>query len=98
MPTWLHFGRILDVLGGSGRLLGPLGGVLGPSSGVLAASWRVLDLKSRLGGLLAASWRRLGLQNPPNINLTRHGTGSAVLFKGSLMQKPCGTTLYRKAS
>ena len=80
VPTWLHFGEILDVLGGSGRLLGPLGGVLGPSWGVLAASWRVLDLKSRLGGLSAASWRRLGLQNPPNINLTRHGTGSADFF------------------
>ena len=34
----------------------------------------------------------------PNINLTRHGTGSAVLFKGSFMQKPCGTTLDRKVS
>ena len=49
MPTWLHFGRILDVLGGSGRLLGRFGAILGPSWGVLAASWRVLDLKSRLG-------------------------------------------------
>ena len=37
VPTWLHFGRILDVLGGSGRVLGPLGGVLGLSWGILAA-------------------------------------------------------------
>ena len=32
----------------------------------------------------------------PKINLTRHGTGSAVLFKSSFMQKPCGTILDRK--
>ena len=49
-------------------------------------------------GVLKASWERLASQNPPNINLTRHGTGSALLFKGSLMQKPCGATLYRTCS
>ena len=32
----------------------------------------------------------------PRNNLTRHGTGSAVHFKGLLMQKPYGTTLYHK--
>ena len=47
---------------------------------------------------MGPSWRCLGLQNTPKINLTRHGTGSAALFKGSFMQKPCGTTLDRKVS
>ena len=83
VPTWLHFGRILDVLGGSGRLLGPLGGVLGPSWGVLAASWRVLDLKSRLGGVLEASWAEKKTQHKPGVSI---GTGSA------LQVKPLGNT------
>ena len=53
VPTWLHFGRILAILGGSGRLLGRLGGVLGSLGGVLGPSWGVLE---RLG----ASWAPLG--------------------------------------
>ena len=54
VPTWLHFGRILDVLGGSGRLLGPsrrrLGGVVGRLGGI----------SGRLGGGLGASGGVLG--------------------------------------
>ena len=64
VPTWLHFGRILGVLGASGRLLGRLGaswgrlgtvlGRLGGILGRLGASW------GRLGGVLGASWGVLG--------------------------------------
>ena len=53
VPTWLHFGRILGVLGASGRLLGRLG-----------ASWgRLGTVLGRLGGILGrlgASRGRLG--------------------------------------
>ena len=45
VPTWLHFGGILDVLGGSGRLLGLLGGFLRRLGGILehqTAIWRRL--------------------------------------------------------
>ena len=31
VPTWLHFGRVLNVLGASGRLLGRLRGILAAS-------------------------------------------------------------------
>ena len=54
--------------------MGRVGGVLGSSGAVLG----------RLGAsciVLGASWRRIGSKNPPNINLTRHGTGSAVFLK-----------------
>ena len=102
IPFWCLLGSILGGfwaswgrLGASWAVLARLGGVLGPSWSVLGASWGVL---APLGGVLGPSWRRLGLQNTPKINLTRHGTGSAVLFKGSFMQKPCGTTLDRKVS
>ena len=70
MPTSFHFGRIFELLGGSGRLLGPLGGLLGPLGGLLGrlggflghlrAIWRRLKASSRrlgaLGGLNLASW------------------------------------------
>ena len=53
VPTWLHFGRILGVLGASGRLLGGR-----------SASWGHLGAAlERLGGILGrlgASWGRLG--------------------------------------
>ena len=87
MPIWLHFGGILTILGASGRLLGRLGGILEASWGRLGASWCVLArlgtswrVLGRLGAVLEASWA----PKTPNINLTRHGTGSAVLYKGSL--------------
>ena len=61
VPTWLHFWRILGVLGASERLLGRLG-----------ASWgRLGAVLERLGGILGrlgASWGRLGAvlgSNPP---------------------------------
>ena len=90
-PFWEDFGRP----GGVWAPLGRSWRVLGASWGRLGASWGVL---APLGRVLGPSWGRLGLQNTPKINLTRHGTGSAVLFKGSFMQKPCGTTLDRKVS
>ena len=90
-PFWEDFGRP----GGVWAPLGPSWRVLGASWGRLGASWGHLGASWRLWG---ASWRRLGPQNPPKRNLTRHGTGSAVLFKGSFMKKPCGTTLDHKAS
>ena len=73
-PSWPP-GRLL---GASWRHLGTTWGDFGPSWGRLGASWRVLG---RLGGVLEASWGVLEAswaQNPPNINLTRRGTGSAV--------------------
>ena len=97
VPTWLHFGRILTILGASGRLLERLGGILAASWGVLRRLRAILDLLGRL----EPSWRRLGLPNHPNINLTRHGTGSAVYFSACLqlaLRKPLGTVLDRKAS
>ena len=87
VPTCHHFGRILDALGMSGRLLGPLGNLLGPSWGVLAASWRVLDHTSRLGGFLEESWPpnksagappgppRSPLPNPPLLFFEKKGSG-----------------------
>jgi len=68
--------------------MGASWGHIAPVCAVLGASW------GRLGGVLGPSWA----PEPPERNLTRHGTGSAVLFKGSFMQKPCGTTLDRKVS
>ena len=70
VPTWLHFGRILGVLGASGRLLGGrsaswgrlgaalerLGGILGR----LGASW------GRLGAILEASWAPKHPQDKPD--------------------------------
>ena len=93
--SWRHPGHLLGPLGAS---LGRLGGILGASWGRLGASWGRLGASWGSWRHLGPSWRRLGLENPPKINLTRHGTGSAAFLKGSLLQKPCGTTLDRKAS
>ena len=89
--SWAPLGASWGVFGAS---WGHLGRVLGASWGVLGASCRVLGFLEASWAVLEASW----VPKPPNINLTRHGTGSAAFLKGSLLQKPCGTTLDRKAS
>ena len=83
-PFWEDFGHP----GGVWAPLGASWGRLGVILGRLGASWGVLE---PLGRLLGPSWKRLGLQNTHNINLTRHGTGSAVLSRArscrSLMER-----------
>ena len=81
VPTWLHFGAVWAPKTHLGSVLGHLGGVMGACWGVLGASWSFLGAS---WGVLGASWGVLEASwapKPPNINLTRHGTGSAVLFK-----------------
>ena len=74
--SWGVLGRLGDVLGASWR-------VLGASWAHLGASWSVLE---RLGHLQASKIekslknQRKTIKNHPNINLTRHGTGSADFF------------------
>ena len=76
VPTWLHFGRILGVLGASGRLLGRLGNVLGPSWGVLerlGPSWGVMWVSwERLGGILCPMFS-------PTAVIFRHAILDAIL-------------------
>ena len=75
-PLGASWGRLGDVLGTSWR-------VLGASWAHLGASWNVLE---RLGHLQASKIekslknQRKTIKNHPNINLTRHGTGSADFF------------------
>ena len=83
-PSWGGLGASWGVLGASW-------GLLGASWGHLGASWSVLGRLGRLLGrpdaVLEASWA----PKPSNINLTRHGTGSAVLSRArscrSLMER-----------
>ena len=46
----------------------------------MAASWRVLDLNSRLGRLLGAYWRRLGAVLAPKKNLAWQWNGKRVFI------------------
>ena len=63
MPTWLDFGVILAVLGGSGGILGRLGRVLARLGGLLGRLGRVLEASSRVLSRLGRVLARLGLQN-----------------------------------
>ena len=54
-----------------------LGGILASQNGAK----RVQKSMLKFDHFWKSVWRRLGLQNTPKINLTRLGTGSAVLFK-----------------
>ena len=56
VPTWLHFGRILGVLGASWRYLGRILGVLGRQGPSLG----------RLGDVLEASWAPKPPQHKPD--------------------------------
>ena len=90
-PFWEDFGHPGGGLGASWGVLGASWGLLGASWGHLGASWSVLGRLGRLLGrpdaVLEASWA----PKPSNINLTRHGTGSAVLSRArscrSLMER-----------
>ena len=94
-PTYLHFdttNRSWGVLGRLGSVLGRLGSVLAASWAVLGASWAHLGASWarlgpswwRLGRVLGRLGRVLGRKTTPNINLIRHGTGSAVSVVVSL--------------
>ena len=76
-------GTSWGVLGRLGSILGTSWRVLGAPSAHLDASWSVLE---RLGHLQASKIekslknQRKTIKNHSNINLTRHGTGSADFF------------------
>ena len=63
MPTWLDFGVILAVLGGSGGILGRLGRVLARLGGLLGRLGRVLEASSRVLARLGTSWPPSSLPN-----------------------------------
>ena len=81
-------GRLGGVLERFGGVLGALGGVLGTSWRILGrlvcvlarlgAFWRLLARKESLGDQKTLKFLMIFIKNTPNINMTRHGTGSAA--------------------
>ena len=67
---------------------------LGASCAVLGPSWNVLGRLGAFRAVLEAS----GAPKPPQHKPDSTWNGKRRFLKGSLLQKPCGTTLDRKAS